>query len=78
VSPTQAVAFFGGFSLFSARLTLLHLVCHTVGGGLTAVLVLTKAHYGCAWYLFAVFALLPALCDAGSMLSACLRPGKRY
>jgi hypothetical protein len=76
--PSQAFAFFGGYSLFSAALTLLHLTCHTVGGGLIALLILIKAHYAWIWYLFALFSGIPTLFDLAAIGTACLRPGKRW
>lgn len=73
----QAIAFFGGYSLFSAPLTLLNLTCHIVGGALISLLILTKAHYAWIWYIFAVFSCIPTFFDVSKILSACLRSGER-
>jgi len=74
----EAVAFFGGFSLFSALLTLLHLTCHTIGGILLALVVLTKAHYQWAWYIFAFFSAVPAAADLCAVISMCIHRDKRW
>jgi hypothetical protein len=76
--PCQAIAFFGGYSFFSATLTPSHLICHTFGGGLIALLNLTKSHYAWIWYLFVFFSCIPTLFDVAAIGTACLRPGKRW
>ena len=58
-----------GWTLMLDRLSFLHLACGFWGGLLTTWYLLAGWRWQSAWWLFGLFALPPALCEAAALLA---------
>mmetsp|Transcript_14380 Transcript_14380/g.32848 ORF Transcript_14380/g.32848 Transcript_14380/m.32848 type:complete len:142 (-) Transcript_14380:491-916(-) len=70
--------FFGGFSMFSPGLALLHTTLHVIGGILLSVTVLDKWHYVTVWYTFGFFSALPACVELGAIFDVLVMHKARW
>ena len=74
----QAIAFFGGFTIFSTPLSLWHTACHIAGGVLLSLVVILKSHYAYVWYIWAFFSAFPMTLDIYSMVEVLLLRKRKW
>ncbi|KAL1502955.1 hypothetical protein AB1Y20_011026 [Prymnesium parvum] len=73
-----AFGFFGGFTMFDSTSSIIHIVCHFTGGLLLSIIVIRKAHYVYAWFVFSVFSVVPLICELVCISSVVMLKRRRW
>ena len=73
-----SIGFFGGFTMFSPGLGLLHTVLHITGGILLSVMIMEKWHYVAAWYIFGFCSALPTCIEGGALYEVIVMKKSRW